>query len=948
MQPNNTVMRVAKKEIILFFSSPIAYLFLAAFAGICLFSFFWGSAFFARGIADVRPLFEAMPILLIFLASSLTMRLWSEERKSGTLEFILTQPVPLWHFVLGKFLSCVFLLTIALAITLPLPITVSVLAQLDWGPVLAAYLATILLGSAYISMGLFVSAKTDSQIVCLLLAVALCGVFYLIGSEILTDFASDAGALWLRLLGTGSRFDSIARGVIDLRDLYYYVSLILIFLALNCFTLERERWAQQSHNARHHYWRGLTVLFIVNILAANAWLHQLHSVRIDTTAGRQYSISAATRVYLQQLQEPLILRGYFSEKTHPLLAPLVPQLRDLLNEYAIAGKGKVRVEFIDPTDSPQEEERANQQYAIQPVPLQVADRHQAAVVNAYFNLVVEYGSEHQVMGFRDLIEVKTQPGQDVDVMLRNPEHDITRAIKKVLMAYQTSGNLFDVIQGDLSFDAYISADNKLPASLQQYRKTVMDEVQKWREKSADRLKINIREPEADGGHLAKTIEAQYGFKPMTTNLFSGQTFYFYLTLKRGEQVVAIPIEDMNATNFARNFTAALKRFAPGFTKTLALVTPASSTEMDHYGVPRSEFNDLQDFLGEDVTVINDNLTNGVVPSQADIILLAAPENFSEKQLFAVDQFLMRGGTVIVASSPYKANLNERELSLATVQSGLQDWLQHHGFAMGNSVVLDAQNVPIAAPVTRRMGGYDVQEIRLTDYPFFVDVRENGLNPNHPISQFLPNITVPWASPVTVDKSRHAQRSVVELLTSSEQSWTSTTNVITPSADRGASQWQPEGTRGKHLLGVMSEGVFTSYFNGKSSPLMANTGASTEQLSNIIERSPTSARLILLSSNNLLQDRSLRLTANASHNNNDAFNALQFIANAVDYSLEDANLLTIRSRGHFNRTLPQLAENTQLFWEYLNYGLVLCALAMLGVSQMQLKRRRQTRQQAAWI
>ena len=134
MQPNpsacSLIFRVASKEITLFFASPIAYLFLASFAVVTLFVFFWGEAFFSRNIADVRPLFEWMPLLLIFLASTLTMRLWSEERRTGTLEYVLTQPAPLWQFVLGKFVGCLTLIIIALAITLPLPITYAWLGEL--------------------------------------------------------------------------------------------------------------------------------------------------------------------------------------------------------------------------------------------------------------------------------------------------------------------------------------------------------------------------------------------------------------------------------------------------------------------------------------------------------------------------------------------------------------------------------------------------------------------------------------------------------------------------------------------------------------------------------------------------------------------------------------------------------------------------------------------------
>jgi ABC-2 type transport system permease protein len=122
MATNSVTRRIAQKEVRLFFSSPVAWLFLASFAVATLFIFFWVESFFARNIADIRPLFEWMPILLIFLCAALTMRMWSEERHSGTLEHVLTQPASLWHFVMGKFCACFALLLLALTSTLPLPI----------------------------------------------------------------------------------------------------------------------------------------------------------------------------------------------------------------------------------------------------------------------------------------------------------------------------------------------------------------------------------------------------------------------------------------------------------------------------------------------------------------------------------------------------------------------------------------------------------------------------------------------------------------------------------------------------------------------------------------------------------------------------------------------------------------------------------------------------------
>ena len=259
MQPNQSAkfntLRIAKKETALFFTSPIAYLFIGAFVAVTLFIFFWGEAFFSRNIADVRPMFEWMPLLLIFLCSTLTMKLWSEERRSGTIEYVHTLSVPLWHFVVGKFLGCLALLSIALLITLPLPIMVSIIGELDWGPVISGYIAVLLLGSAYIAIGLAVSARSDNQIVSLITACIIGGLFYFIGTSAITDFFSHQSAEFLRQLGTGSRFEDITRGIIDVRDLYYYISLTIVFLALNTYFIEKERWsnAEKKSNQKVSY-----------------------------------------------------------------------------------------------------------------------------------------------------------------------------------------------------------------------------------------------------------------------------------------------------------------------------------------------------------------------------------------------------------------------------------------------------------------------------------------------------------------------------------------------------------------------------------------------------------------------------------------------------------------------------------------------------------------------
>lgn len=926
--------RIAAKETTLFFSATIGYVFLGSFAAVCLFVFFWVETFFARNIADIRPLFEWLPILLIFLCSALTMRQWSEEKRSGTLEHVLTQPLPSWAFVLGKFLACLGLLGIALLITLPLPITVAVLGNLDWGPVAAGYLAALLLGGTYLSIGLFISSRSDNQIVSMLVATAVCGALYLLGNAAITDFFGSEVSELLQSLGTGSRFESITRGVIDARDIAYYLVLCVVFLALNTYVLETERWAE-SGKPEHSRWQLGIALIVLNALALNLWLGQLPQARLDVSEGRQFSLSAATQSYLEQLQEPLLMRGYFSSKNHPLLAPLVPQLRDLLEEYAVAGNGKVRVDIIDPLTDPEREREANQKFGIQPVPFQVADRYQSAIVSAYFNIVIQYGDEFQVLGYNDLIDIKAQTETDVEVALRNPEYDLTRSIRNVIKSYQAAGNLFDTIQGDVAFVGYVSADEQLPEPLREYKALVQNALADARAEADERLLVTFADPLSGDGSLAQQIADDFGFKPMTTSLLSDERFYFYMTLQQDGVVVQIPLDDRSLESFERNLAAAIKRFASGFTKTVALAAPQLEPTMAQFGMAGPRYTLLENFLAGDLNVQREDLNDGGVAGDADILVLIAPDAMTDAEVFAVDQFLMRGGTVVVATAPFKASFENRSMNMAPASSGLGDWLAHHGIAIGEQLVMDPVNAAFPIPVARDVGGFQVQELRLLDYPYFPDLRTPGLNPEHPVTADLGQTTLAWAAPVSV--SVDADKSWVALLESSPAAWLdSGTDVLPRLAEDGSSGFTPGTPSGPHVLGAAVSGRFTSYFAERELPEVA----ATQPTVSAITRSPDTARLIVYSSNDFLRDQVLQLLGAAT--GGDYQNSLQLMANTIDWSLEDAGLLSIRSRGFFNRTLPPLDRGAQLFWEYLNYGLAIALLALVAVAQSLRLRARQRR------
>jgi ABC-2 type transport system permease protein len=936
----NHSIYIARKELSAFFSSAVAFIFFGVFLAVTFFIFFWIETFFGRNIADVRPLFEWMPILMIFLSAAITMRMWSEERRSGTLEFLLTSPAPPFQLVLGKFFACIGLVAAALALTLPLPITVSFMGPLDWGPVLGGYLATLFLAAAYISIGLFVSARSENQIVSLMITALIGGIFYALGSDTLTGLFGTKASEILKLVGSGSRFESITRGVIDIRDLYFYLSLVGVFLVLNVFELERQRWAGNAPNINHRQWGLLTVLFIANFLAANMWMAQVDQARTDMTKGNIYSISDTTRSYLARLHEPLLIRGYFSAKTHPLLAPLVPRLRDLLKEYAIAGDDRVRVEFIDPVEEPELEEEAGQKYGIKPVPFQFASKYQSAVVNSYFDILIKYGDQFETLSFSDLIEVKARSETDLRVDLRNPEYDMTRAIKKVLYAYQGAGDLFDNISHPVTFKGYISPDDHLPEQLIELKKNLDGLLEELKNRSNSKLRIEIKDPDAGGGKLAKEIESQYGFRRMAVNLFSHDTFWFYMVLEGNNRLIQVPLpEDLGKESLERSIQAGLKRFSKGFLKTIAMHTPQPTTGYELY-VSVKGFSWLQDALSNEYTVISADLKSGRVPGETDLLLIVSPEQLDKKQLFAVDQFLTRGGTVVIATSPFSINL-QGKLSANKIDSGLTEWLAHHGIELEEDLVLDPQNTAFPIPVERRVSGFVVRETHMVEYPYFVDIRTNGMDQRNGITTGIEQVTLNWTSPITIDTDKNKDRRIIRLLQSSEQAWTSDSLDIQPDFQtHGEFGFQTGEKGGTQLLAVAVEGRFESYFKDKPFPLTEDKEKKDDESDNkkkakeektpvierLIERSPESARIFLFASNSFLSDTVLRLASGGL--GTQYLNPVHLVKNAIDWSLEDRGLLSIRGRTHFSRTLLPMNHSAQVFWEYLNYGLA--ALGLLVV------------------
>jgi ABC-2 type transport system permease protein len=239
----HSVAAIWRKEFRSFWYSPIAYIVITVFLVIMSWLFFRG--FFMVNNADMRSYFGLLPWAFLFLMPALTMRMWAEERRSGTIETLMTKPVSEWQVVLGKYLAAVGFLLAVLLLTIPVALTVYGLSQgsMDWGTLFTSYLGALLMGMAYLAMGSWVGSITANQIVAFILGVALIFLGIIVGEGFVTYFVPPLLAAPLTYLGLGQHFQSIMRGVVDTRDLVYYASVIFLFLYLTARSVESRKWS---------------------------------------------------------------------------------------------------------------------------------------------------------------------------------------------------------------------------------------------------------------------------------------------------------------------------------------------------------------------------------------------------------------------------------------------------------------------------------------------------------------------------------------------------------------------------------------------------------------------------------------------------------------------------------------------------------------------------------
>lgn len=372
-----------KKELSSFFSSLIGYLTIIVFlvlTGLMLWVFKSDFNILDFGYAGMDGLFIIGPFLYLFLIPAITMRMFAEEKKNGTMELLLTKPLSEMKLIWAKFLAGFVLVFISLLPTLVCYFSVVALGDpvgnVDTGSVMGSYIGLLMLGAAFVSIGLFASSITNNQIVAFILA-ALMSAFMHLGFEAIYHMGFLGNAdLFVRSMGMSYHYESISRGVLDSRDVIYFASVIAVFMMATRIVLQSRKWHgwRNKKDLRRSHWielaAGVLIVVFVNVIGYYVF------GRLDLTSEKRYTLSKSTKKLLKKIDEPILYRVYLEGEFPADFKRLQNETKEMLNQFRAYNKN-VQYEFVNPNnfDDPQERQVFYQKLAqkgIQPTQIQVS------------------------------------------------------------------------------------------------------------------------------------------------------------------------------------------------------------------------------------------------------------------------------------------------------------------------------------------------------------------------------------------------------------------------------------------------------------------------------------------------------------------------------------------------------------------------------------------------
>ena len=434
------IWTIARRELKSLFDLPTGYVLLVAFLALNGFLFF-RSAYLSQ-VASLRPMLDVLPWVFLFFVPAVTMRSLAEDIRGGQIEVVLAQPLSELELLLGKYLASVLFLWIALALTLPIPLALSLGAAMPWPTVIAQYIGAGLLAAGFAGIGTWASSLSRSQITSFILGAVVMFVLILVGlNPLLVGLPASLAAIAARI-GVLAHFDSIGRGVLDLRDVIYFLSLAGIFLGLAYAALLSRKLAPKG-GARRRLQLGVGLLtaslIVVNLLGGYI------GGRLDLSPGKAYTLSPATRRTLGNLDDIVTIKLFASSELPTEVALLKRDVDDLLRDVRAAGHDRIRIVERDPS-SDDAARRDAQSLGIEPVQFNVIGQSELQVKQGYLGLALQHGSQTETVPFVSRTD-------DLEYRLMSSIRNLTRshkpAIGFVTQPTTEQGNSYSMLQEQL-------------------------------------------------------------------------------------------------------------------------------------------------------------------------------------------------------------------------------------------------------------------------------------------------------------------------------------------------------------------------------------------------------------------------------------------------------------------------------------------------------------------
>lgn len=791
---------IFRREVKTFFSSPIVYIVTTLF--LLLTGWFFFSTFFLAGRADMRDFFNLLPLVFAFIIPALTMRMFAEEYRSGSFEITATLPVNLMDIIGGKFLASLFFSVVMLAPTLIYPLFISVLGDLDAGPVIGGYAGAVLLAGAFSAIGILASSLTRNQVIAFLISAAGCFFLTITGSILIFLPAFLTG--FFQYLGAVFHFNNIAKGVIDSRDLIYFISVMVIALFGTYIVIKEKNRSIRLNSALY-----LVVLILVNIVSGTLFF------RLDLTANKKYSLSGASISAVSTIEEPLTIKAFFSENLPGSYNNLRREISDLLEEYSLAGNKNfnysvysINKEGTSTDDQGRNLKELAESYSIFPIQIQTIESDEVKLQSVYMGITLIHGNMMET--------IPSIAG------VNNFEYEITVTINKISRKISALLSLDE----NITLDLYLSSSlYSMGEGLSTYPEKLEKVIDNINNLNYDRLTYRHIDPDT----TPFTDDSNYNLTTFNLQTADGSSKNVYadLLIRNGDKSTVINLlrknifgYDMVSPEDLSNSLNGIIEKLLGLNTEIAYLSDYGTLTLfrnpyaqNNQGPSLNNFNRMisDNYLLKPIDTLNEG-----IPENIKTLIVAGPaEELTPWDLYQIDQYIMKGSSVAFFidthtevfaenQNPY----NQQAPVYVPRVTGLEELIKHYGVEVSSSYVLDEN-------CYKQIGRDAAGGLSETTFYFAPEILSENINRNLSFLNNIKGLIMLNTSPLVINENSDQSKNVKILFSSSDKSWEMKDNInlynpmiIYPPVQDDREQFP---------LAALIEGNISSYFKGKDIP-----------------------------------------------------------------------------------------------------------------------------------